>query len=199
MQETGDKKSLIVLVVMSSVFILIMSSAFLWQRFGANKTAQDANNYPIGGLKQVTPTESPYEGQQITLVLGAQTENWQVGNEYQVNVAFAGRPEIVPTVYTLQLVYDKDIATIVDIAPGGVWTENQILQKEIKNEMGQAVFSVGKGFSAQDVPGIDNLAVVTFMAKNKGEFQLTLGPESALANSGKGRKFTTLPLKLAID
>ena len=91
-------------------------------------------------------------------------------------LSFTSLPEPTPTAFTLILTFDPSILQVDNIEPGNLWSGENVLQKDIDNERGVVLFSVGQGFN-DEITGESQIAKITFTSES-ADTQIEIDPKS---------------------
>lgn len=185
------------LLIFSGVFLLIKSSGgFNLSVFNGGEGASRVDDVVEGegGEESVSVEENViWEGPVVKLETSS-TE-WKRDKNYELMVSFESLPENLPNAITVHLLYDPDYVEVVEVTEGDLWTETNVLQREIDNEKGEVIFSAGQNFYS-DVT--ENTTLANFKVKViearawpiNTEFEL--GSKSAMTSLGIGEKLIML-------
>lgn len=204
---SGKKLSIIVVVsllVFSGVLLLIKSS-------GGPKLSKFDGEEKVGVTEDVVEDgmdEGSMEKQDFVIEDGptvkfeSSASVWNKDEQSELMVSFDGVPEYSPNAITVQLLFDPEYVEVIEVTKGNLWTETNVLQREIDNEKGEVKFSAGQNFNSNYTQNtvLANFKVKVIKTRSwpvSTEFKL--GPESAMTSVGIGEKLILLqgtPIKI---
>ena len=122
----------------------------------------------------------------IPMELRLSSVEWMKDSEYDIEVVFNSIPTPAPNALTLQVLFDPNVIMINEVMSGNLWDETNMLQKNINNETGEVLTSIGQGF---DTKLTGNLTAITLKATALGNADVKqtvvrLGPDSVQASTG---------------
>jgi len=188
---------IVTLLIFSGVFLLVNVSGGL--KIGVFNGGEGASQpedvvEEEGDKEPVTTGEYVIKDGPVVKLETSSTE-WKKDENRELMVSFESLPENLPNAITVHLLYDPDYVEVVEVTEGDLWTETNVLQREIDNEKGEVIFSAGQNFYS-DVTGnttLANFKVKVIEARAwpiSTEFEL--GSESAMTSLGIGEKLIML-------
>jgi hypothetical protein len=162
-----------------AVLLIVVVALVVLKLPGRNKDQTSSDQQTTSMNEDSMMTES-----QVVELMASSAE-WMANNQYEFEVAYNALPDPIPAAETLQFTYDPAVIQVDDVEEGNLWTNTNVLQKDIDNDVGTVVYSAGQGFDA-DTTGNKVLATVkvTVLGSASGNTEIMLGPDSAVAAVG---------------
>ena len=189
--------AIVALLIFSGVLLLVNVSGGLTISVfnGGEGAGQVEDVVEEGEDKEPVSTEENVIKEGPVVKLETSSTEWKRDEDHELIVSFESLPENLPNAITVHLIYDPDYVEVVEVTEGDLWTETNVLQREIDNEKGEVIFSAGQNFYS-DVT--ENTTLANFKVKViearawpiSTEFEL--GPESAMTSLGIGEKLIML-------
>lgn len=132
-----------------------------------------------------TRTPTPTTGAQAdtTLTLSAANTTVNVGQNLPINVTInTGSNNVIGA--ELNVTYDKNYFTLVDITPGSFFSNPDVSNKVIDNTAGSGKITINTPPNTPAKSGTGTIAVFTFRALAQGSTRLELGSENIVAATG---------------
>lgn len=175
-------KSLTILLVVATV--LAVSSLLVFKLVDKNikpEVIEEEGSETV--IDEVSNENIDYD---IPMELRSSSIEWVKGAQYDIEIVFNSVPLPAPNALTLQVLFDPNVIEIIDVLPGNLWDETNMLQKTINNETGEVLTSIGQGF---DTNPTGNLTAITLKAAvfsdaDVNQTAVRLGPGSVQASVG---------------
>lgn len=134
----------------------------------------------------------------MDVLLQTDTSTWKAGQQYTVNLDFKQAVDPVPSVFTLELLFDPKLLNVTSAENGNLWTGSNLLQNDINNREGKLILTIGQGFDAQTT-GKTTIATFNFSVKQSTDqtTAINLGPNSSIAKDGVETKLKAKPLVIS--
>ena len=141
----------------------------------------------IGGQGNHSVQETTVSPREVfTVDFVTENSRWKVNRKKSVSIAFDTVPTPFPTAVDLVIEFSADEIEVLDIAQGDLWTNANVLKKEIDSKKGYVRFVIGQGFGAK-TSNNRIIATLSVLPKKvaKDVNVLGIGERSKTASSGK--------------
>lgn len=171
-----SKKTLVTITI---VFITLLFFGIL--RFLYRPGAQITNGVFETAQQQHSPTTTVNSNTAVQISFDESSISLSPNEKHTSTLSFPVLPTPAPTAFTLILLFNPKHLQVEDVQPGNLWTGENILQKEIDNNIGVIKFSLGQGFS-DEVTNNTQIAQITYTALSKQETKISIIDGSAYAS-----------------
>lgn len=145
-----------------------------------------------------TPLNSPRVTSSQPVIIFEEESSVSIGTEGVVNISLPVSDTSKPTAYDLTFYYDPDAVEVIDVEPGSMWSDSNILRKNIDNTNGRVRLAAGQGFNGT-LTSSRQVAMITYKPLKSGRITFTLASNSTFAYSGRDLPEQVSGSELIID